>query len=159
MHTQVTQRFTLVLLSLLGSFPLHAQHGEDWRAKAISGVMHYRAVVLGDTAARFDECRVARHLDGTGPVAPRIAEPVRWMLQSCDTPGDRYNVRVDSLVRRSEGEVMLYVTVVRGEWVHREDYAMVPHDGPGPLMGVREVRLWGAVQSYPRRPTPGAAPD
>ena len=151
MHPQMTRApFLLVpLLLLVGHLPLAAQ---EWKANAISSVMHYRASVLGDTTAKFDGCRVGQHL-GADAARPLIAEPVRRMLGPCDPSGDRYTVRVDSLSRAATdvGNVMVYLTVIRGEWVHREDFALVPHTG-GWLMGVREARLWGAVQSYPRRP-------
>jgi hypothetical protein len=156
MHTRMTQRTLMValLLLLFGRHPIHAQDGQDWKASAISSVMDYRASVLGDTTAKFDGCRIGRHLDDRSPLPVGIAEPVRGMLQPCGAPRGRYSVAVDSLARRADGSVMAYVTVVRAEWVHREDYTLVPHDSPGPFMGVREVRLWGAVQAYPRRPAP-----
>lgn len=161
MHTEVTQRtlLSVLLLLLSGSSPLHAQDAQDWKARAISSVMDYRASVLGDTTAKFDGCTVARHLGDAEPCAPTVAEPVRWMLKPCEAARDRHTVRVDSLARRNGGDVMVYLTVVRGEWIHREDYSLVPHDSPGPFMAVREARLWGAVQSYPRRPVSGTSPD
>jgi hypothetical protein len=152
-------RTLLPLLLLSGWPPLHAQDAQDWKARAISSVMDYRASVLGDTAAKFDGCTVVRHLGDTAPFTPQIAEPVRWMLKPCEGARDRHTVLVDSLARREAGDVMVYLTVIRGEWIHREDYALVFHDSPGSFMAVREARLWGAVQSYPRRPTPGSPPD
>jgi hypothetical protein len=158
MYSNVTGGALSALLLLLPT-PLHAQDAENWQARAVSTIMHYRSAVIGDTVAKFDECGIARHLGDEAPVAPRLAEPVRWMLRPCQPARHPNTVRLDSLARRGDADVMVYVTVTRGEWVHREDYALVTHDSPRPLMGVREVRLWGAVQSYPRRPVPAAPPD
>lgn len=149
----------VLLLLLVGSSPLHTQDTQDWKARAISSVIDYRASVLGDTTAKFDGCTVARHMGDAEPCAPMVAEPVRWMLKPCEATRDRHTALVDSLARREAGDVMVYLTVIRGEWIHREDYTLVPHDSPGPFMAVLEARLWGAVQSYPRRPTPGSPPN
>lgn len=161
MHAEVTlARLAALLLLVLGAHPLQAQGADDWAARAIGSVVHYRASVLGDTTARFDGCSVARQLGDTARVPARIAEPARRMVDPCAPreriAGGRYAVVVDSLARRGP-EVMVYLTVVRGEWIHREDYALIPHE-TGAFMGVREARLWGTLQVYPRRPGRGTAP-
>lgn len=158
MHSQV--RFARVLLApilLLWSPGVAGQSVANWKQQAINTVMDYRSSVLGDTVAKFDGCSVAREL-GAAPedVVAIFAEPVRGMLAAdcvaAAERGARKVVLVDSVTRHGDDVVRAYVTVVVGEWVHREDYALVIHTSEPPLMAVREVRVWGAVQSYPRRP-------
>lgn len=152
MHPEMTAQRSVLLFVLLLVLPqpLAAQEGEEWRSVAVSSVIDYRVSVLADTTAKFDACRIARVAGGV----ERLAQPVRRWVAPCEAadahqPGNRHLVLVDS-VTGSEGEALAYVTVIRGEWVHRENYALAPHAG-GPFMGVREVKLWGAVQAYPVR--------
>lgn len=156
MYPQITPRLLVALLLLVLFCPCTLS-AQEWKARAISGVMHYRAAVLGDTTAKFDGCRVAQHL-GAAEAAAAIAEPVRGILRPCGEAAraaDRDEVRVDSLTAREGGGARVYLTVIRGEWVHREDFTL--GHSSGPMMAVNEVRLWGAVQAYPRRPAASGA--
>ncbi|WP_420125737.1 hypothetical protein [Longimicrobium sp.] len=142
----------LIAVLLLVRSPLAAQSETSWKAEALASIMAYRMSVLGDTATKFDGCSVARVLE----VAPEhvvadFPEAVRALIAPCPSVAERSTrkvVLVDSLTREQDATVKGYLTIVRGEWVHREDYFFVL----GPRVAVREVRVWGAVQSYPRRP-------
>lgn len=156
-----TMRRTVSLLApllVLAARPLAAQADAEWKARAIAGMMTYRAAVLGDTATRFDACSVARQLGvEAADLGRHLAEPAAGLLGPCLAVSERSMHRVvlvDSLTRGPDGEITAYATVVLGEWVHREDYSFV-NDASRPRVAVREVRLWGAVQSYPRRPPRG----
>jgi hypothetical protein len=142
----------LIAVLLLVGTPLAAQSEKDWKAQALVSIMAYRMSVLGDTAAKFDGCSLARVLEVEPEnVAADLPEAVRGMIAPCPAVAERSFrkvVLVDSLTREQNAEGKAYVTIVLGEWVHREDYFLVQ----GPRAAVREVRLWGAVQSYPRRP-------
>jgi hypothetical protein len=156
MHSTVTSVAVAVCL-LSWSAPLAAQPESEWNAKAISSVMSYRAAVLGDTATKFDACTVAQQVGAEAEeIAAKFAQPVRGMLVLPCVPvaehGARRVVLVDSVARSEGGMAKVYITVVLGEWIHREDYSLVLHASDPPIMAVREVRLWGALQSYPRRP-------
>lgn len=156
MHPKMTAPSPVLLLALLLVLRpgLAAQEGDQHQgiAAAVSSVIDYRVSVLADTTAKFDGCRVAR----VAGSAERLAQQVRRWVAPCQAanpahqPGERHVVLVDSVTNSATG-VHAYVTVIRGEWVHRENYALIPHSG-GPYMGVREVKLWGAAQAYPVRP-------
>lgn len=159
MHPPMRCAATLLtsVLLLLPIIPLHAQPDAGWKGQAVSAMMAYRVSVLGDTTSKFDPCSMARRLDAEASDMPhRIAEGVRGMLLTqCVPPAERRMravVLVDSLAWSGEGDAKAYITVVRGEWVHREDYTLVPHGTGSPMMGVREVRVWGASQAYSPRP-------
>jgi hypothetical protein len=141
----------IAALLFVGS-PLAAQSDDDWKAQALGSVMVYRMSVLGDTVAKFDSCSLARVLEVEPEnVAADLPEALSGLIAPCPAVaerGIRKVVLVDTLARDPGTEGKVYVTVVLGEWVHREDYFLVP----APRAAVREVRLWGAVQSYPRRP-------
>jgi hypothetical protein len=143
---------SLIAVLLLVAPPLAAQSEKDWKAQALVSIMAYRMSVLGDTATKFDGCSVARVLEVDAEnVAEDLPETVQGMIAPCPAAaerGIRRVVLVDSLRREQGAEGRAHITIVLGEWVHREDYFLVP----GPRVAVREVRLWGAVQSYPRRP-------
>jgi hypothetical protein len=158
MYSTVRPTLAAVAVCLLAASPsLAAQSEAEWKGQAISSVIGYRTAVLGDTATRFDGCAVAQQLGvDPGEVAAKLAQPARGMLVLPCVPvaerGTRKVVLVDSVARGEGGMVKAYITVVIGEWVHREDYSLVLHTSDPPMMAVREVRLWGALQSYPRRP-------
>jgi hypothetical protein len=146
-----TAAFLIAILMLVGN-PLAAQSENDWKTQALFSIITYRMSVLGDTVAKFDGCSLARALEAEPEnVAAPLPEAVRGMIAPCSAVaerGTRKVVQVDSLRHGPNADGTAYVTVVLGEWVHREDYFFVP----GPRAAVREVRLWGAIQSYPRRP-------
>jgi hypothetical protein len=152
MHTKMRRAALLTAVLLLVGNPLAAQSEKEWEAEALFSIMVYRMSVLGDTATKFDGCSLARVLEVEPEhVGAALPEGVRGMIAPCPgvaERGTRNVVLVDSLRRDQNTEGKAYVTIVLGEWVHREDYSFVP----GPRVAVREVRLWGAVQSYPRRP-------
>jgi hypothetical protein len=134
-----------------------AQEGEDQRASSIRAVIDYRSTVIDDTTAKFDLCPLAGQGVDVSELRARVAERAPGMVrEGCDAPGGwgrQPSVRVDSVVQPQGGDVRVHVTVIRGEWVHREDFSLGSHS-PGSLPGVREVRLWGAVQARPRNPAP-----
>jgi hypothetical protein len=153
MYTKMTRAAALLIAVLLVvGGPLAAQSEKNWKAQALASIMAYRMSVLGDTAAKFDGCSVARVLEvAPEHVAADLPEAVRPLIAPCPSVAERSTrnvVLVDSLTREQDATVKGYVTIARGEWVHREDYLFVE----GPRVAVREVRVWGAVQSYPRRP-------
>jgi hypothetical protein len=153
MYTKMRHAAALVIaVLLLVGGPLAAQSEKDWKAQALVSIMTYRMSVLGDTATKFDGCSVARVLEVEPETATAaLPETVRGLIASCPSVTERSTrklVLVDSLTRVQDATGKAYVTIVRGEWVHREDYSFVP----GPRVAVGEVRVWGAVQSYPRRP-------
>lgn len=133
--------------------PLGAQTAvSDEAARAIGAVMNYRRYFLDDPLA-FDACKVREALGGN---ANTLAVQLRGMLDdvaaSCPraTTRPRNVVLIDS-VRLADSVARVYATVIRGELIHREIYSLDPRTS-APMMSVREVRLWGAVQAYPRRP-------
>jgi hypothetical protein len=163
-HSKVTRRAAILvgLLHLVVGIPATGQEPHDWRVDALRAVVNYRTTYLGDTLAKLDLCRFGAQHGGEGAeLRARLAEYAEGMLWDCDSPadrapsGNRHLVYVDSVARRDAGDVFVRVTVSRGEYVHREDFSLVPHQ-PGFPMGVREVRLWGAGQAYPRRPIPSS---
>ncbi|HET7232184.1 MAG TPA: hypothetical protein VFJ16_19410 [Longimicrobium sp.] len=93
-----------------------------------------------------------------------MANPSRVLLghstEGC-TPGRvspaaraaRHVVVVDS-VSVTDSLARVQVTVRHGEYVHRETFTLAPHR-VGTSWGVRDVRLWGAMQSTPPRRTAG----
>jgi hypothetical protein len=123
---------------------------------ALSAVMLYRYEYLGDST-RFDACRIAHHLGDAANVPARLAEPVRRLLDGSTRECPRHReagrsriVLVDS-VARGDSVTHVHLTVLRGEYIHREDYTVLPLR-MRPAMAVREVRIWGAGQAYPVRP-------
>jgi hypothetical protein len=148
-------RAVLLAAALLsGAHPLHSQGVESWKVHAISTVMDYRASVLADATAKFDGCSLAQHLGDHAVVRVQLAEQVRWMLAPCESAAamvDRHVVRLDSL-SRGETEVRVHLTVIRSEWIHGEEFILIPTEAIRPYMLVREVRLSGGSQFYPVRP-------
>jgi hypothetical protein len=128
----------------------------DEAARAVSTVMDYRHTYLDDPLP-FDACTVQRALGARmEEIASRLVAHVRGMLDDTETPcprpfrQGRSIVLVDS-VRLSSSTAHVNVTVLRGELIHREAYALDP-GSTAVYMGVREVRLWGNSQAYPPRP-------
>jgi hypothetical protein len=150
----------LLLAALVATFAgAGAANGQavppEQAARAVSTVMNYRRGWMDDPLA-FEACAVRRALGGGDDFAEKIAPQVRAMLDdaetSCPRPPvpDPRMVVVDS-VRPAEPAVLVHVTVLRGELIHREIHELNPHVWT-PLMGVRSVRLWGNGQFYPVRP-------
>lgn len=136
-----------------GAQPLHAS---DAVARAVSTVMDYRRSYLDDPLP-FDACTVQRALSARmEDLASQLVAHVRGMLDDAETPCPRPSrqgrsvVLVDS-VRLSDSIAHVHVTVLRGELIHREVYALNP-GSTAVYMGVRDVRLWGNSQAYPARP-------
>lgn len=129
--------------------------------RAISTVMNHRVAWLADSL-RFNACSVRRAMNGSADFASHIIEPVRGLLDdaaaSCPREGrsDR-TVLVDSL-RFSDTTAHVYLTVLRGELVHRESYTMARNRSSAAYMPIRDVRLWGHGQAYRGRAAPGTAP-
>ena len=144
----------------LGGTPAAAQTSAE-AGRAISTVMNHRFTWLADSLP-FDVCSVRGALGGGDGFASHIIEPVRGLLgdaaASCPRDGrsDR-TVLVDSL-RFSDTTARVYLTVLRGELVHRESYTLGRSRSSAAYMPIREVRLWGHGQAYRGRAAPGAAP-
>lgn len=151
----------LTVMSALAGTPSSAVaqpqiRAADEASRAVSTVMDYRRTYLDD-ALPFDACTVRRVLGGGGEnFVARLVSHVRGMLDDPQTPCPRQFtqgrsvVLVDS-VQVADSIAHVYLTVLRGELVHRETYLLNPAS-TAVYMGVREVKLWGAVQAYPRRP-------
>jgi len=153
------------MATLCGSVaPAGAQqlHASDGAARAVSTVMDFRRSYLDDPLA-FDACTVERAL---GPsvdagVASRLVFHVRDMLDDVETPcprrfeQGRSVVLLDS-VRLSDSTAHVHLTVLRGELIHREAYALDAGSN-AVYMGIQEVRVWGPSQAYPQRPRPRAS--
>ncbi|HEX6037968.1 hypothetical protein [Longimicrobium sp.] len=139
--------------------PAAAQNADEV-ARAISTVMDHRATYMAD-ALPFDGCTVQRAMEGAAGYAARLVPHVRAMIDDpaapCPRtpPQGRRTVLVDS-VQLAADTARVYLTVLRGELVHRENYVLNPR--PGVYMGVRDVRSWGFAQAYPRRAGGAAAP-
>jgi hypothetical protein len=146
----------LVALVVAASAPLAAQTPEDM-ARALGTVMNHRQTYMDDPL-RFDACSVQRALGGgtTADIAARLAPMVRGMLDDAMRPCPRIPVRgrsvvlVDSVLYTTEA-ARVYLTVLRGELIHRENYELHPERSTAAFMGVREVRSWGHSQAYPGR--------
>jgi hypothetical protein len=149
-------------LGALGSTPtaIGAQPDSD-TARALSTVMNHRATYMADSLP-FDVCTIRRALGKDGEESVALLTPhVHGLMDDpsalCPRPfrSGRNVVLVDS-VGFSEAAVRVFVTVLRGELIHREDYALNPQVR-SLFMGVTEVRAWGHAQAYPtRRPASGA---
>lgn len=131
-------------------------------ARAVSTVMDYRRTWMDDPLP-FETCSVRRALGGTDDFAAQLAPQVRSLLDNVEAPcprpaaPGRNLVHVDS-VRLADPAVLVYVTVLRGELIHREIHELDPGTS-GAYMGVRAVRLWGNVQIYPAYPRRDAQPE
>lgn len=135
-----------------GAAPLHAQETDEV-ARAIGSVMTYRLAELDDPIP-FDACRIQRVTGDAEDVAARLHDSVRSMLDGPLTgcprqaaPQSRSVVLVDSVRLSPEGD-RVFVTVLRGEYRHREDYTFHPANSSTVFLLVREVRLWGHGQAY-----------
>lgn len=154
MHHKLVIR-TAVILGLLTVGAGAAQTGQDNSIlAAMDAVIGFRRGPMGDTL-RFDACTVFRAAGGPERFPNGIGEANRPAL---DQPGPHpcdstvqparfpYRVYVDSLVL-SESVGSMYLTVRRGEWLHRETFVLPRLRGG--RWGVREVRIWGAIQVVP----------
>jgi hypothetical protein len=124
----------------------------------VSTVIRYRTAWLADSA-RFDACSVSAWTGGDGL---GIANAERVLLGRADNDCVRGRV---STVAQLAGHVVVVdsvaitdsiarvrLTVRHGEYTHHETFILVPHVG-SVSWGVRDVNLWGAMQSSrPRRP-------
>jgi hypothetical protein len=88
MLTRGLPAWQLLLAALLfGGHRLEAQERDAWKRHAIFSVMHYRAVILADTATKFDRCTVERHAGAAAPtMPPHISEFFQRMLARCHSP-------------------------------------------------------------------------
>lgn len=156
MHRELAVR-TAAALALLTGLPLMRQ---DTRAiRAVDAVIGFRRTAMADTL-KFDACTVftasGRPADFPAGLRPaNIGALDRQGAAPCATQHapDRLpdRVYVDSVaLGDSIGHV--YLTVRRGEWVHRETFTLPSL--PGGRWGVREARIWGALQVAPQAPEP-----
>ncbi len=142
----------------IGSVGVHAQRPAQQRVPAVvlDAVIRYRRAWLADST-RFDACSVWEWTGG-GAVSAGVANPARVLLVpegngcargrvSMAAQAARHVVVVDSAAV-SDSVARVTVTVRHGEYTHRETFSLVPHRG-GTAWGVRDVKLWGAIQSSP----------
>lgn len=122
---------------------------------AISTVMGHRSIWMADST-RFEACSVQRAMNGAEDFAMHIIEPVRGLLNRTGSPCPRQppgprewraEVLVDSL-RFTDSTANVYVTVLRGELIHRENYTLARDPLSPAFMPIRDVRLWGHGQFY-----------
>ena len=133
-------------------------------ARILNAVIRYRTAWLADSTP-FDACSVAQWAAPGAELLRGVPHPERVLL---GVPGDgcegrrlspaaqaaRHVVVVDS-VAVSDSAATVRVSVRHGEYAHFETFSLVAHSGDA-VWAVREVRLWGAIQSSPppRRSSP-----
>lgn len=146
------------LLLVLTAPSARAQSTAD-TARAVSTVMDHRRTYMADTLP-FDACSVQRVVGGGEQFVSRLTPQVRGTLDDprspCPRPArqGRSAAVVDS-VRFSGETARVYLTVLRGELIHREDYTLNARRSSAAFMPVREIRLWGHSQAYPAGRRPG----
>lgn len=154
MHEIGRWLIALAVASALWAAPAPAQQTTT-RTAVLGAVMGYRLHWIGDSTA-FDACRVFRVAGEPADFPAGIMQPLRVLLdqpvdpcrRTTSSTAPRNRVVVDSL---SAGDSLAHVflTVRRGERVHRENYILrTPRAQPG-FVGVKTVTLWGSVQFYP----------
>lgn len=159
MYHELVIRTAGILALLVGAGLSDAQtRRENAAIRAADAVIGFRRTVMADTL-KFDACSVfsatGRPADFPAGIGPANLPALdRRGPNPCGTPELParlpYRVYVDSLaLTDSVGHV--YLTVRRGELVHRETF-LLPRIPGG--WGVREARIWGAIQVVP--PPPGA---
>jgi hypothetical protein len=158
MHYELVRMVAVLAATGLGAAAALARQDRA-ATSAVDAVIGYRRTVMADTL-KFDACTIfaatgqpADFPTGIGPA--NLPTLDRRDARPCDVvdPPVRlpYRVYVDSLsLSDSIGHV--YLTVRRGESLHRETFTLprLRHGG----WGVREARIWGAIQFLPPR-----APD
>ena len=144
-------------VATLSAAALSAQGTVPTRVAALNRVIGYRHAWMGDST-RVDACGAFKVLGRPSTFPAGLSEPERRFL-SLDVRGcvpgrlsaaaqdvARF-VHVDSIsTTDSTGTVVLVVR--RGEYTHRETYALVVAAG-GAGMRVTNVTLWGATQLAP----------
>jgi hypothetical protein len=161
MRPTLNSRLLLAVIIPLGMAavcPPAAAQASAEAGMAISTVMFHRMVYLADST-RFDACTVRQAMNGVEEYAAHIIEPVRGMLDDtsaqCPHAREWYPmvVLVDSL-RFTDTTAQVYLTVLHGEMIHRENYTLSRNHSFAAYMPFRDVRLWGHGQAYrgPRRP-------
>lgn len=123
--------------------PAAAQRAEA--GQAVREIMLFRGEHLADTT-RLDACTVARTL-GAGSLAGIDASVFDGPAEGCPRRRARNAsaVLLDS-VAVNDGLMHVHMTVVRGEFKHREHYT-VHRWKSGEYRGVDGVRIWGAIQA------------
>jgi hypothetical protein len=128
--------------------------------RAVSTAMMHRSTYLADSL-RFEACSIRQAVGGGEEFTSHIVEPVRGMLDdavaACPREAreeSRNTVLLDSL-RFDDATAHVYLTVLRGELVHREDHTLTRNRSSAAYMPIREVRLWGHGRAY--RGAPWAA--
>lgn len=158
MHHKLVIR-TAAILALLTAGAGAAQTRQDDESilAAVDAVIGFRRGPMGDTLM-FDACTVftaarrpERFPDGIGQAnRPALDRPGPRPCDFTEQPARLpYRVYVDSLVL-SDSVGSMYLTVRRGEWLHREMFVLPRLRGG--RWGVREVRIWGAIQIMPPPP-------
>jgi len=159
MHYELVIRMAAVLAALgFGSWT-ESPRQENLATAAVDAVIGFRRTVMADTL-RFDACsvftatgRLADFPAGIGPANLPVLD--RQGPRPCDTAEMParfvHRVYVDSLAL-SDSVGFVYLTIRRGESMHRETFTL-PYVRGG--WGVREARIWGAFQFIPPPPQSG----
>lgn len=157
--------FAVWLLGLrpVPEYPQTATSGYN----AIASVISYRQGWLDD-GTPFDACSVYRALGEPTDFPAGFDESIRARLEpdgeSClssgranDPRSDHNIVRLDSIRISSSDTAMVYLTVSRGEYFHRENYTLV--NPTAHRWGVKDVLIWGSLRLHrPRREPRGNRP-
>ncbi|HEX8243708.1 MAG TPA: hypothetical protein VF541_09435 [Longimicrobium sp.] len=155
----------LVLLTTASSLGAQEAARASPHARILNAVIRYRTAWLADYTP-FEACSVARWAGSPAADLLRgVANPERVLLgrsgEGCvrgrlspDAEGVQHRVVLDSVVV-SDSIATVRLSVRHGEYTHYEAFSVVPQEG-GTRWGVREARIWGAIQSSPppRRPSP-----
>ena len=154
----------LVLLTTASSLGAQEAARASPHARILNAVIRYRTAWLADYTP-FDACSVAQWAGPAAELLRGVPHAERVLLGA---PGDgctarrvspaaqaaRHVVVVDS-VAVSDSAATVRVSVRHGEYAHYETFSLAAHPADA-AWAVREVRLWGAVQSSPppRRSSP-----
>jgi hypothetical protein len=126
----------------------------------LNRVLHYR-INFVESSTPFEACSLYRAMatptdfpDSFFPGVQRLlsqrdsgqclASPSSAQLPPSGAPSDRRVVRLDE-TNLDDTTAMLRFTVMVGEMVHHEDYTAI-RESPTASWGVKEVRIWGAMQ-------------
>jgi hypothetical protein len=150
----IVKTVLLALAASTAALPARAQQPNPPRvpSQLFDAVIRYRSAWMADSA-RFEACSVSRWTNGRVANASRVLlegaanEPCVPRRVSPAAQAARHVVVVDS-VAATDSVARVLITVRHGEYTHRETFRLTPHRAGG-TWGVRDVTLWGAVQSSP----------
>lgn len=158
MHYKLVMRTSALLcLPCIGAVAAQGVRQDDAMVAAVDAAIGFRRSAMADTL-KFDACTIYAATGHPAGFPNGISEANRGTLdrpgpRPCDSPVEPvrlpYRVYVDSLTL-SDSIGSVYLTVRRGEWLHRETFTLPRLRGG--RWGVREVRIWGAIQITPPPP-------